>query len=40
MSGHRGDENHPALVRSIYDSPRVLTVDEIDFDGHRHRVRP
>lgn len=40
VSGHRGDENHLALVRSIYDSPRVLTLDEIDFDGRRHRVRP
>ena len=40
VSGHRGDENHLALVRSIYDSPRVLTLDEISFDGRRHRVRP
>ena len=40
MSGHQGDENHLALVRSIYDSPRVLTLDEIDFDGRRHRIRP
>lgn len=39
INGHRGDEGHLDLVRSIYDSPRILTLDEISFEGGKHRVR-
>jgi mannan endo-1,4-beta-mannosidase len=39
INGHRGDEGHLDLVRSIYDSPRILTLDEISFEDGKHRVR-
>ena len=39
IGGHRGAEDHLELVRSIYNAPRILTLDEITFDGKRHRVK-
>ena len=39
IGGHRGAEDHLNLVRSIYDSPRILTLDEISFENGRHRVK-
>ena len=39
IGGHRGAEDHLNLVRSIYDSPRILTLDEIACEGGRWRVR-
>ena len=39
IGGHRGAEDHLSLVRSIYDSPRILTLDEISFEGGKHRVK-
>ena len=39
IGGHRGTEDHLNLVRSIYDSPRILTLDEISFENGRHRVK-
>ncbi len=39
IGGHRGTEDHLSLVRSIYDSPRILTLDEISFENGRHRVK-
>ncbi len=39
IGGHRGAEDHLNLVRSIYDSPRILTLDEISFEGGKHRVK-
>ena len=39
IGGHRGAEDHLNLVRSIYDSPRILTLDEIVCEVGRWRVR-
>lgn len=40
IDGHRGvGDEHLNIVRSIYDSPKVLTLDEISFDGKRHTIK-
>ena len=39
IDGHRGDENHLATVRALYDAPNVLTLDEIGFSRGKHRVK-
>ena len=39
IGGHRSGEDHLELVRSIYDSPRILTLDEVAFENGRHRVK-
>ena len=39
IGGHRGTEDHLKLVRSIYDSPRILTLDEIAFEDGQWHVR-
>ena len=40
IGGHRGAEDHLELVRSIYNSPRILTLDEISYEQGVHRVKP
>ena len=39
IGGHRSTEDHLDLVRSIYDSPRILTLDEVSFEKGRHQVK-
>lgn len=39
IGGHRSTPDHLETVRSIYDAPRVLTLDEIAFEKGRHRVK-
>ena len=39
IGGHRSGEDHLELVRSIYDSPRILTLDEVAFENGKHRVK-
>ena len=39
IGSHRNTEDHKAVVKSIYDSPRVLTLDEIEFKDGKHSVK-
>jgi hypothetical protein len=39
IGGQRSTEDHLDLVRSIYNSPRILTLDEVSFADGRHRVK-
>ena len=36
---HRNTGDHLDVVRSIYDSPRILTLDEVAFENGKHSVR-
>ena len=40
IGGSRSRPEQLNLVRSIYDSPRILTLDEISFQDGKHSVRP
>ena len=36
---HRNTGDHLDVVRSIYDSPRILMLDEVAFENGKHSVR-
>ena len=39
IGSHRNTGDHLDVVRSIYDSPRILTLDEVAFENGKHSVR-
>ncbi len=38
IGGHRSVPEHRELVKAIYDSPRIITLDEMEFKGGKHRL--